>query len=660
MASIDEAKEIIKSTPISSIISYYHPISKKGGNYEGICPFHGDSHPSLKINDSKGIYKCFACGAAGDSIKFVQDKLNVDFVQAIKEIAENIGISIEETKLKNKNPKFDMALRVLQVASKLYKKIANENDPKPFKEFLTKRGLNEDSTTDFQIGYAPGNNALTKYLNSIQGPDKDMAISVAKDIGLIRDNKRGAGHYDFYRDRVMFPIWDHSAKVRGFSSRAVLPEQVPKYLNSGESFIFDKGNILYGFNLAKNIIREQDNVIVAEGNMDVIALHQYGFKNSVATMGVALSQNSVRLLSNMTKNIFLAMDSDNAGIKAMTRINTDFIKLDIIPKFIDFTPAKDPDEFLNEFGRLELQKRIEDAPTFLDYLIKEEIPESIPEKTDSKLEILRNIFKILSPMGSNLMANEKVILAAKSLGLKSSNEDILAEYKGYLTKLAPAPKSTFKKQATAIPSQKAGPQNQTGQNQEPNFQNDNYQGPPPQDEPWNMNDSYNFESHGIPAYIDDNTVHIPTNKIAKSEKILLEALLSHPELILAHQITEILDKIEHFEVKRIVQWLKKIYLEIDEAEYSLFVQEKMKESLPDGIKEIMASSLFNYTNLKLDQKVIDKMVTDLNKRLDEGLLRNERDALREKQLNVISDEEGLEVVNEIQQIELKLLALRNK
>ncbi|MFT6633898.1 MAG: DNA primase, partial [Bacteriovoracaceae bacterium] len=213
MASIDEAKEIIKSTPISSIISYYHPISKKGGNYEGICPFHGDSHPSLKINDSKGIYKCFACGAAGDSIKFVQDKLNVDFVQAIKEIAENIGISIEETKLKNKNPKFDMALRVLQVASKLYKKIANENDPKPFKEFLTKRGLNEDSTTDFQIGYAPGNNALTKYLNSIQGPDKDMAIAVAKDIGLIRDNKRGSGHYDFYRDRVMFPLWDHSAKV---------------------------------------------------------------------------------------------------------------------------------------------------------------------------------------------------------------------------------------------------------------------------------------------------------------------------------------------------------------------------------------------------------------------------------------------------------------
>lgn len=645
MASIDEAKEIIKSTPISSIISYYHPISKKGGNFEGICPFHGDSHPSLKINDSKGIYKCFACGAAGDSIKFVQDKLNVDFVQAIKEIAENIGITIEEAKSKNKNPKYDMALRVLQVAAKLYKKIAKENDPKLYTEFLKSRGLNEESVNDFQIGFAPGNNALTNYLNSIPGEDKSMAISVAKDIGLIRDNKRGPGHYDFYRDRVIFPIWDHSAKVRGFSSRAVKPDQIPKYLNSGESFIFDKGNILYGFNLAKNIIREQDNVIVVEGNMDVIMLHQYGFKNSVATMGVALSQNSIRLLSNMTKNIYLAMDSDNAGIKAMTRINTDFLKLDIIPKFVDFTPAKDPDEFLNEFGRLELQRRIDDAPSFLDYLIKTEIPSSIPERTDSKLKILRSVFKILSPMGSNLLSNEKVIQAAKALGLKSSNEDILSEFKNYLNKSAPPVKSSYQKNVTKS----------TNKNHD-QFQNS----PPPQEQPWEMDDSYNPANQEMPADFMDDTQHIPTNLIAKSEKILLETLLSHPELILADQITEILDKIEHFEVKRIVKWLKKIYLEIDEAEYSLFIQEKMKEALPDDIKSIMASSLFNYNNLKLESQVIEKMVKDLKNRLDEGLLRAQRNALREKQLNVVSDEEGLEVLNEIQQIELKLLALRNK
>ena len=391
MASIEEAKDIIKSTDISTVINYYHPISKRGGNYEGICPFHGDTQPSLKINDSKGIYKCFACGAAGDAIKFVQDKLNVDFIESVKDIAANLGINIDEQK--KKNPKYEMALRVLQVSAKLYKKIATDKSPSLFTDFKKNRNLNEESISNFQIGYAPGNNGLISYLNSIPGKDKDFALQVAKDLGLIRDNRHGKGQYDFYRDRVMFPIWDHSGKVRGFSSRAVKPEQKPKYLNSGESFIFDKGNILYGFNLAKKHIRESDSVVIVEGNMDVITLHQYGFKNSVATMGVALSQSSVRLLSNMTKNIFLAMDSDPAGLKAMNKINENFLELGIMPKYIDFSPEKDPDEFLNKFGRLDLTKRIDSAPTFVDFMIDSIIPTPIPENTDKKLEVLNKIFE---------------------------------------------------------------------------------------------------------------------------------------------------------------------------------------------------------------------------------------------------------------------------
>ncbi|MCP4459827.1 MAG: toprim domain-containing protein, partial [Cytophagales bacterium] len=249
-------------------------------------------------------------------------------------------------------------------------------------------------------GYAPGNNGLIKYLNSIPSSDRDTAIKAAKEIGIIRDNKHGKGHYDFYRDRVMFPICDHSGKVRGFSSRAVLPDQKPKYLNSGESFIFDKGNILYGFNLAKNHIRESDSVILVEGNMDAVTLHQYGFKNSVATMGVGLSQNSARLLSNMTKNIYLAMDSDPAGLKAMTKINEEFLAHGKTAKFIDFSPEKDPDDFLNKIGRLELLERIEMAPTFIDHLIKNEIPNPIPENTDRKLEILNKVFQIIKPITS--------------------------------------------------------------------------------------------------------------------------------------------------------------------------------------------------------------------------------------------------------------------
>jgi DNA primase len=643
MASIEEAKDIIKTTDISTVINYYHPISKKGANYEGICPFHGDTQPSLKINDNKGIYKCFACGAAGDAIKFVQDKLNVDFIESIKDIAGNLGITIEDTK--KKNPKFDMALRVLQVSTKLYRKIATETAPGPFKNFLRTRNLNEESITDFQIGYAPGNNGLIKYLSSIPSADKETAIRAAKEIGIIRDNKHGKGHYDFYRDRVMFPICDHTGKVRGFSSRAVLPDQKPKYLNSGESFIFDKGNILYGFNLAKSHIRESDSVILVEGNMDVVTLHQYGFKNSVATMGVGLSHNSSRLLSNMTKNIYLAMDSDPAGLKAMTKINEEFLSHGITPKFIDFSPEKDPDEFLNKIGRLELLERIETAPTFIDHLIKNEIPNPIPENTDRKLEILNNVFHIIKPITSTLLANEKAINAAKALDLKSTNEDIMLEFKNFLEKQKkPIP---FKKNNVAPQqSQKHVQIQQAPTDYEPEqfFEN-----------PYEVYDKGD-EQPNVGYYEEE--VQVVT--LAKPEKNLLATLIMHPECVSHNLITETLDLIDHFEVKRIVQWLKEIYLEIDESEYQLFVREKMKESLPNEIKEVMASSLFGHSSLKLDEKVIVKMLNDLILKLKENTLRKERDLLKLKQKNSITDEESLDVLNEIQKVEEKLLELRNK
>lgn len=621
MASLSEAKDIIKATPISSVVSFYHPISKRGANFEGICPFHGDNHPSLKINDDKGIYKCFACGAAGDSIKFVQDKLSIDFVSAIKDIASQLGIDVEEKK-SQQSPKFDLALRALQAANKLYRKIANETSPSLFCEFIKQRKLNKESVQDFQLGFAPPNNVLVKYFQSIPNSERENAIAIAEDIGIIRQNKRGSGHYDFYRNRVIFPIWDHSGKVRGFSSRAILPDQVPKYLNSGESFIFDKGNTLYGFHLAKTSIRGQDSVIIVEGNMDVITLHQFGFTNSVATMGVSLSQSSIKLLSNMTKNIYLAMDSDPAGIKAMTKINADFLSEDITAKFINFSPAKDPDEFLNEFGRLDLQKRMDEAPSFIDYLIDQEIPPSIPESTEHKLTILKSIFTILSPIKSSLLANEKAIKAAAQLNLRSSHEDIIAEYKSHQNREGSLV-------TLQVSSQQSRPREALDFKESPRI------------------DEYSRFSG-------------PNQQIPQAERLVLETLISNPECILNDQISEILDKIQHYEVKRIVQWLKSIYLEIDETEFGLFVQEKMKEAIPEDIKSVMASAIFQGATVKLEKKVIDKTLTDLLKKIDEGLLKTHRNALREKQLAAITDEEGLLVMNEIQQIENKLLALRNK
>jgi DNA primase len=647
MASIEEAKEIIKSTDISTVITYYHPISKKGGNFEGVCPFHADTNPSMKINDDKGIYKCFVCGAAGDAIKFVQDRLNLDFIEAVKDISEQLGISIDEFKKRNQDPKFEMALRVLTASNKMYRKVANEIKPEIFTTFIKDRNLNEESIQNFQIGYAPGKNAMTKYLESVPEPDRKMAIEVARSIGLIRPNKHGPkGHYDFYRDRVTFPVIDHTGKVRGYSSRAVLPDQKPKYLNSGESFIFDKGNILYGFHLAKTHIRENDSVIVVEGNMDAVMLHQFGFKNSVATQGVALSQNSIKLLSNMTKNLYLAMDSDNAGLMAMGKINLALLTEGIIAKFVSFAPLKDPDDFLNEYGRLELQKRIDEAPAFIDYQISEIIPSSIPEQTDKKLALLREIFVILAPLKTGLLATEKVIQCAKSLGLKSNSDDIINDYKAFLE--GNKPKFPVKRKITA-----------TNQTQVKAHSSDDEM-PPMPDEMYMQGQSDQDFMPNDSAYHGEMNEPIITNIIPKAQSLFLETLLTHPECIESNEITEILDFIDHFEVKRIVQWLKKIYLEIDEADYPLFVREKMKESLPESIKEIMQKSLSKHDSLKLNQKVIGKMTKDLVQKLKIDSMKRQRDGLRTKQKNCDTDEESILVINEIQIIEKQLLELRNK
>ena len=627
MASIDETIEIIRETPISSIISSYHSIRKKGANYEGLCPFHGDTKPSLVVSDQKRIYKCFACGAGGDAIKFVMEHNGLQFIDAVKEIADKIGIQVEENKKKATDPKYDMAIRVLRAANKLYRKVATERNPQNFQDFLKNRKLNEESVNDFEIGYATKNNMLVSYFDSIPNQkDREFAIKVALDIGIIRPSKHGDGYYDFYRDRVMFPIADQQGNVRGFSSRAVLPDQKPKYLNSGESYIFDKANTLYGFHLAKRHIRKQEQVLIAEGNMDVVALHQYGFNYSVGTMGTALSENMAKMLTNMTKTIYLGMDSDPAGIKAMTMINEMFMSMGVLPKFLDYSPTKDPDDFLKEFGRIELLNRMENASPFLDYLIEKTIPVPIPETVDRKLEVLNEIFEFIAPLKEGLLAKEKAVEASKALGLKSSNEDIIEAYKSFLEgkKQKFAPKK-FDKRPKPEPEQQFSRQLP----EEKVFSEPDIQKDAPQE-------------------------------LTKAEKVFLERILTHPECVQNEQILEILDLIDHFEVKGLIQWLKKIYLEIDENDYEILLQKKLEENFSRPVSDVIASAIFNHNKLKLETKIVEKLLKDFKTRAQVEKLRKKKRELTNKQRQCSTEEESFELLNKILEVEKQLRDIKYK
>lgn len=620
--AFEELKDRIKEAPISMVISNFMTLNKRGATLEGICPFHADTKPSLKVNDTKGMYKCFACGAGGDAITFVKEFKRIEFVDALRDIASILGLPFEEQKEKRKNPKVEMAFRVLNASVKLYKKVASNNPP-PYLEFLEKRRIDAASVEKFQIGYAPGNNALFAYLDSIPGQDGDLARKVSKEIGIIRYNENRDSHYDFYRDRVMFPIHDHTGQIRGYSSRAVLPDQQPKYLNSGESFAFDKGAVLFGFYFGKNVIRQTDRVIIAEGNMDVIMMHQFGFHETVGTMGTALSDHSVRLLSNMTKNIYLGMDSDDAGKKAMQRINADFMSYGALPRFLSYTPYKDPDEFLLNEGQLALVERIEKAPIYLDHLIEELFSEKIPETTDQKIDLLRQVEELVSPLKESLSATERVVSAAKNLGMKSDASSVIENYKEFL--------SRQKEKVRTI-------------QERPKLEEIEEELVAIEEEAQNLQELK--ASQVLPP-------------LTRSERLFLKEILCHPEFLTHLKVDEFLATIEHIEVQKLIQWLVKIYLEIDDAEYVSIVQDELQyNGYSKEIIEVGTEALFHYGN-KYNEKVIQRMLKDYQLMLRMDRLRIKRKELVSKQKSSPTQNEVDLILSEISKLDKEIMDLKN-
>jgi DNA primase len=442
------------------------------------------------------------------------------------------------------------------------------------------------------------------------------------DLGMVKYNETRDSYYDFYRDRVMFPIHDHSGQIRGYSSRAVLPDQNPKYLNSGESFAFDKGAILFGYYFGKNQIRQLDQVIIVEGNMDVIMMHQFGFHHTVGTMGTALSDHSIRLLSHMTKNVFLGMDSDAAGKKAMKKINADFMGLGILPKYLSFEPAKDPDEFLLLEGRLALIERQEKAPTLLDVLIAEVIPEKISDNLEIKLQALQRVFELLAPLKEHLAATERVVSVAKDLGLKSDSATILQDYREYLSRQKEKAYPTHEKAKILTTEEEIEKEEQ--------------------------------------QQSDERQISVQeSGPLSKPEKVFLREIVCHPEFLTHPNRDEFLAYIGHNEVKRLFQWLVKIYFEIDEAEYVPIVQDELQAGgYSKEIKDIATDALFNYGN-KYNEKVVQRMLKDYKVMLRMDQLRNKRKALVDRQKTSHTQIEVDQLMIEISKLDREIHNLKN-
>lgn len=354
----DEIVEEVRSrTDIVDIISQYVKLHKRGSTYMGLCPFHNEKTPSFSVSQGKQMYYCFGCGAGGNVITFLMNYENATFPEALQELADRAGVELPKQELSNEQKReADRKSRLLEVqkeAGKYYYSLLRSPRGAQAYEYFRGRQLTDETMRKFGLGYSDKySDDLYRYLKS-----KGYSDDLLKDSGLVGYDERRGGHDKFW-NRAMFPIMDVRGKVIGFGGR-VMGEGEPKYLNSQETPIFDKSRNLYGLHLAR--LTKKPQMLLCEGYMDVIALHQAGFDNAVAALGTAFTPGHARLLKRYTKEVYLTFDSDGAGIKAALRAIPILKDVGLTTKVVHMEPYKDPDEFIKGLGAEEYQKRIDEA-----------------------------------------------------------------------------------------------------------------------------------------------------------------------------------------------------------------------------------------------------------------------------------------------------------
>lgn len=352
--------EIRQKADIVEIIKEYIPLTPKGKNYFGICPFHADHSPSMSVSKEKQMYKCFSCGAAGNVFKFVSDYENISYIEAVQKVASKIGMNLNISTSDISTNKYSKEYEIMNLANLFYQNNLNTEYGSTAKEYLKKRGINEEMIKEFQLGVALDNNTLCSFLNQKKINEQDIA---SLGLGNMRDLKI----HDIFVNRITFPIHDSQGRVVGFTARVYNKDGTPKYLNSKETVIFKKGNILFNYHRAKENICLSKKVIMVEGNMDAMRMYMTGFKNTIALMGTALTKDQIELLSKLRASVILMLDNDEAG-ETGTLTNGELLTKSNVPvEVVRLTGEKDPDEYILKNGPEAMQKNIDHPISYLDF-----------------------------------------------------------------------------------------------------------------------------------------------------------------------------------------------------------------------------------------------------------------------------------------------------
>ena len=410
-------QELVERNDIVDVVGSYVRLTKRSGsNLFGLCPFHSEKTPSFSVSPDKQIYHCFGCGKGGGVINFIMEIEGLTFPEAAEFLAKRVGMAMPEQEDNREAKKRRRMLELNRDAAKFFYSCLSVPNGGPALDYMAKREITPATAKRFGLGYAPDTwDSLIKAMKELGYSEYELF-----DAGLVRKGKNG-GHYDAFRSRLMFPVIDVRGDVIGFSGR-ILGDGEPKYMNSPETLVFNKSRNLFGLNLAKK--SKSGHIILAEGNIDVVMMHQAGFDSAVASLGTSLTPEQARLISHYTREVIIAYDSDGAGKKAAQRAIGLLDKLDVKVKVLSMSGAKDPDEYIKTKGADAFRNLLDKSENHIDYRLQ-----TVTDKYDLSVDEQKVAFlKEASDMVARLPGPvERQVYAIRIAGMAGVSNDVVVQ-----------------------------------------------------------------------------------------------------------------------------------------------------------------------------------------------------------------------------------------
>ncbi len=586
-------EEIKANTDIVEVVSQYVSLKRKGRNYFGLCPFHNEKSPSFSVSETKQIFHCFGCGAGGDVIGFLKKIENIEFKDAVEMLAERANITLPKIETTKEEQKIAMlkekVYQINEIAAQYFHENLYKPTAKPAQEYVKKRRLDNNTLKKFQIGYSGNFDELYRELRKRGFNDEEIFESK-----LVLMSKNGTPN-DAFKKRLMFPIKDVKDRVIAFGGRA-LDDSKPKYINSPDTICYNKGRNLYALNIAKKT--EKDFIIMVEGYMDAVSLHQRGIDNAVASLGTALTEKQGRLLKRYKSKIIIGYDADGAGQSATMRGLEILQSIGYDIRILQLEGAKDPDEFIIKYGSGKFNLYVQNAISLVEFKVKNLQKTLDINQVNDKIKFLNEVSNILSKVENDI--EKEVYIDKISEQYNISKEAIYAQ----LNKLAYA----------------------------------------------NSAGAKILERQVAPKPVETKSKIEESNKNSAKENLIILLLINEGENV----YQKIKDKIspDDFKDERNKKIVKVLYEELEKGDISNVIGLFEKD-------DELISHITYILSKELDISDVDKAVDDLvNKFLKEKLLEEKNMILKKLVSGNLSDEETLKIENRLKEISKKLVSIK--